>query len=89
MCREKTTVLVFLMAMSRGNCRDNELRDKLQLPSIPLVELTVAATRDPDDKVEIRHNDNELSAISFGGKDPVCLHGALEIVNVPSIAILA
>src|ERR1017187_5117238 len=88
MCREKTMVLAFLMAMSRDGCRDNELRDKLQLPSIPLVELTVAATRDPYDKVKIRHNDNDLSAISFGCKDPVCLHAALEIVNVPSIAIL-
>src|ERR1035441_8624846 len=88
MCGEKTVVLIFLMAMSRDRCRDDELRDKLQLPSIPLVEFAVAAARDPDDKVEIGHNDNELPAISFGRKAPVCLLPALEIVNVPSIAIL-
>src|SRR5450631_1574002 len=76
------------MAGNRCSCRDNELRDQLQLPSIPLVELTVAAPRDPHHQVKIWHDDDELSTISFGGKHPVCLLTALKLVNVPSIAVL-
>jgi hypothetical protein len=33
------------MAVYRDSGRDNELRHKLQLPSIPLVELTIVAAR--------------------------------------------
>ena len=72
----------------RGSCRDNELRYELQLPSIPLAELTVAAARDTHHKVKIGHDDDELSTISFGCKHPVRLHAALKLVNVPSIAVL-
>lgn len=77
-----------MITVHRDSGGDNELRHKLQLPSIPLIEFTIAATRDPDNEVEIRHGDDELSAISLGRKYPVCLRAALEIVNMPSIAIV-
>ena len=63
--RENLQLWFVLLVRSRNSGREDELRNKLQLPSIPLVELTVAAAGDSDDHVEARHDNNELPAISF------------------------
>ena len=73
---------------SRCSGRNNELRNKFGLPSVPFGKFAVSAAGETNDQIQIGNHHHDLSAVSTSGISAVTVVRDFEMIQMPAVPVI-